>query len=198
MCKKEHVIFVGLLILSAVSFGLFLSSAPRSELSQKSEQKVLSAQITATPTPQPTTVVPTKTRFVVPSATAIPTSAPLPKSDQSVATPTTIPPTAVPTVETMQVRVSINAASEFSLSIEKGKNQCDVLVKALQEGKISQLLMRYNDSLQSYGVYQINGIGKENQVWWTYKVNDQSPPVGCSHVEAKNNDAVSWTYIGPS
>lgn len=56
--------------------------------------------------------------------------------------------------------------------------------------------MRYNNDLGSYGVYQINGIGKDNAIWWTYTVNGQSPSQGCSYIKANNNDKVEWKYIG--
>src|SRR3989344_15428 len=45
---------------------------------------------------------------------------------------------------------------------------------------------------------QINGVGKGDSVWWTYKVNGKRPSAGCSQVKANNNDNVVWEYIGPN
>lgn len=128
-----------------------------------------------------------------------------PKAGPSVAptpTATTPPPSHTPTpvtVPTQQiiVEISIDGGSSFSLSLQQGKNHCDALSQALSEGKISSLNMQYNSSLGSFGVYQINGLGKEGQVWWVYEVNDKSPPFGCSQVQAKDGDKVKWKYIGP-
>ncbi len=105
----------------------------------------------------------------------------------------TIPPFA--NVSENKVSVSINGTSGFEVKVSVGSNQCDVLSKAAQEGKIS-LNMRYDNNLGSNAVYQINGVGRDNSVWWTYTVNGQSPSQGCSFVKANNNDNVEWKYIG--
>ena len=98
--------------------------------------------------------------------------------------------------QSLEVSVSITNSPGFTFSIPTGSTQCDVLSHALSEGKISSLNMRYNNDLGSYGVYQINGIGKDNAIWWTYTVNGQSPSQGCSYIKANNNDKVEWKYIG--
>lgn len=102
-----------------------------------------------------------------------------------------------PPTQSLTVSVNINGSSGFQITLPPGSNHCDVLNQALSEGKISQLFMRYNSSYGSYGVYQINGLGQENQVWWTYSVNGRSPPAGCSQIKVNNNDDVTWTYVGP-
>lgn len=94
-----------------------------------------------------------------------------------------------------KVNVTLNGTN-FEVKINDNSNQCDVLSKALEQGKIQSLNMRYDNSLGSYGVYQINGVGKENSVWWTYKVNGQSPSKGCSYVKANSGDSIEWKYIG--
>lgn len=114
---------------------------------------------------------------------------------QSTATPT-IAPTSVPAVQTFQVSLSVNGSSVGSVTVDQGANQCDVLTKAKDQGKISQLLMKYVDSLGTNGVYQINGVGKDNSVWWVYKVNGQSPGQGCSYIKANSGDTVEWDYQG--
>lgn len=108
--------------------------------------------------------------------------------------PTTIPS---PTISKISISLSVDEGSSFSLSLDEGNNHCDALSQALQEGKISSLNMQFNSSFNSYAVYKINGLGQEGQVWWTYKVNDKSPPLGCTHIKVQNNDNVRWTYVGP-
>jgi hypothetical protein len=100
------------------------------------------------------------------------------------------------TVETFQVHLSINGSSVGDVTMQKDQNQCDVLTRAKEQGKISQLLMKYDNSLGTNGVYQINGTGKENAVWWTYTVNGIFPGQGCSYVKANSGDTVVWEYQG--
>lgn len=108
--------------------------------------------------------------------------------------PTTAPS---PAIQKIHVTVSIDGGAPFSLAIEQGKNHCEVLSQALQEGQLRSLNMQYNSAFSSYAVYEINGLGREGQVWWTYLVNDKSPPMGCSHSIVENNDRVQWQYVGP-
>lgn len=95
-----------------------------------------------------------------------------------------------------KINLSLNGGAGFEVKISDSANQCDVLSNALQQGKIQSLNMRYDNSLGSNAVYQINGIGKENSVWWTYKVNGQSPSQGCSYIKASSGDNIEWKYIG--
>ena len=115
------------------------------------------------------------------------------ESNSQLPSPTPIP---YQLIQINQINVSINNSLNFTLDIEDGANQCDVLSKALADGKISSLNMKYDGNLGTYAVYQINGIGKETSVWWTYTVNGQSPDQGCSFIKTKNNDSVEWKYIG--
>lgn len=101
-----------------------------------------------------------------------------------------------PQQNVLKVNLSINDGPSFSIELPSGSNQCDVLNKALSDGKISSLNMKYLSSMSTYGVYQINGIGKGEQVWWVYKVNGISPSQGCNHVKVNNNDSVNWSYLG--
>ena len=107
-------------------------------------------------------------------------------------------PTSTPQVNASKINVtlSVDGGSSSEITIDNGANQCDVLTKALEQGKIQSLNMRYDNSLGSNGVYQINGIGKDNSIWWTYKVNGKSPSQGCSYVKANNGDSVEWNYQG--
>ena len=112
-------------------------------------------------------------------------------------TPTPVVPSPQPVEEIkLQVFVSVDQGAEFSVQLPTGKNQCDVLSQALAEGKISSLTMKYFESFGSQGVYVINGLGNENQVWWTYVVNGKSPSTGCSQQSVSNNDHVNWIYVG--
>jgi hypothetical protein len=97
---------------------------------------------------------------------------------------------------TFHVALSINGASVGEVAITQDANQCDVLTKAKEQGRIDSLLMKYDNSLGTNGVYQINGIGRENAIWWIYKINGTSPTQGCSYVKAKDGDLVEWEYKG--
>ena len=79
-------------------------------------------------------------------------------------TPTNIPPTSAP--QGLKVLLSINGSSVGTIDLSAGANQCDVLSQALSQGKIQSLNMRYNNDMGTNAVYQINGVGKENAVWW--------------------------------
>ena len=102
----------------------------------------------------------------------------------------------LPTTTSLAVSLSIFGSSVGSFDIPQGSDQCDVLTQALSQGKIQSLNMRYNSDYGTNAVYQINGIGKENAVWWGFKVNGQSPSQGCSYIKVNNNDNVEWTYVG--
>lgn len=123
-------------------------------------------------------------------------SSPKPSLTPSPTIQVTSQPTPTPVIDTNQINVSINGHSTFIVSVNKTADQCDVLTKALQDGKITSLNMRYENAYKTYAVYQINGIGQETQVWWTYAVNGKNPPLGCSLVKTNNNDKVIWTYTG--
>lgn len=133
--------------------------------------------VSITPTTQPVSQQTTTQQTAQPTQTPSATNTPAPQQNN-------------------QVNLSINGSSVGSVTIASGANQCDVLSQALSQGKIQSLNMRYDNSLGTYGVYQINGTGKENAIWWTYKVNGQSPGQGCSYIKANNGDNVEWNYIG--
>ncbi len=121
-----------------------------------------------------------------------PTNTPAPQ-------PTNTPPPAETSTKEEQglaVSLNINGSLVGSFGIPQDSNQCDVLTHALSQGKIQSLNMRFNNDLGTNAVYQINGIGKENTVWWTFKVNGQSPSQGCSYIKANNGDNIVWEYIG--
>jgi hypothetical protein len=103
------------------------------------------------------------------------------------------PPDSQPS--TIGVSLTINKTYRGKVSLPAGSNQCDVLQQALNDGLISNLTMKYISALQSNGVYIIDGLGDANIVWWTYKVNDKSPPVGCSQVAVHQGDSITWEYV---
>ena len=119
-------------------------------------------------------------------------------TSQTVQVPVTATPvpTSIPAKQTFQVSLSINGSSVGTVDMEEGNNQCDVLSHAKDQGKISSLLMKYDNSLGTNGVYQINGVGKENVVWWVYKVNGTSPTQGCSFIKANSGENIEWEYKG--
>lgn len=193
---RNRVIFSALILVGVLS--LIMAFKP--------EPARIKAQIQYLPTPTP---------FISPSPKATPIASILKRAILNLATkvqaspdPTYISaasPTPNPSVsqseqkadsKKLQVNILINNNTEFSVLLEPGSNQCDVLSKALEQGKISSLNMRYDDNLKTYAIYQINGLGKENSVWWVYEVNGQSPSQGCSYIKASEGDQIKWRYIG--
>jgi hypothetical protein len=147
------------------------------------------------------TKISTQTIFMKRSESPTPTNIPLIQPTTGLAdsinlanSPTNIPPTSTP--QNFKISLKINDLSVGSIDVSQGANQCDVLSQALLQGKIQSLNMRYNNDLGTNAVYQINGIGKENSVWWTFKVNGQSPSQGCSYIKVGSNDNAEWSYIG--
>jgi len=96
----------------------------------------------------------------------------------------------------LKVSLSIGGSSVETIDLPAGANQCDVLTQALSQGKIQSLNMRYNNDMGTNAVYQINGIGKENTVWWIFKINGQSPSQGCSYIKVNDGDNTEWNYLG--
>lgn len=148
-------------------------------------------QVTLTPTPLPTS----GQAMAAPAGSSITTTV-TPITAASVTSQPTPTQTAQSQQQTLSVSLSINGSSIGQISVASGANQCDVLQNALSQGKIQSLNMRYDNSLGTYGVYQINGQGKDNAIWWTYKVNGQSPTSGCSYIKANNGDSIDWSYVG--
>lgn len=133
------------------------------------------------PTPEPT-------QIIIPTSIIKGSENPTPTNDISNGSVTPDP--------YISVSLSINGSSVGSFEILQGSNQCDVLTQALSQGKIQSLNMRYNNDMGTNAVYQINGIGKENTVWWGFKVNGQSPSQGCSYIKVNDGDNVLWEYVG--
>ncbi|MBI3485865.1 DUF4430 domain-containing protein [Candidatus Daviesbacteria bacterium] len=192
-----------LVIISALFFAGLVSFAltnhqedKKPELASKTEdikQVIVISRNTPSAKPSSYIIKTLSTPTILPSPTAV-------ASSQLVSNLTALVsnnPTATPDPQTNQIDLVINNSPSLNVNVADGANQCDVLTQALNQGKISSLNMQYNSSYNSYAVYQINGVGKENQVWWTYSVNGANPPLGCSLVKAKNKDKVVWTYIGP-
>ena len=133
------------------------------------------------------------------TATQNPLSSPSPVNNPDSTIPSPSPsPILTPSLnpEVNQITVSINNSPSFEVQVSPEADHCQVLTQALETGKITSLTMEYNETYKSYAVYQINDIGHPNQVFWTYQVNNNNPPLGCSHIKTENNDVVVWTYIG--
>lgn len=95
----------------------------------------------------------------------------------------------------VKVFLNVNGSPKGNVSLKSNANQCEVLAQAKAQGVINSLDMRYNRGLNSYGVYMINGIGRTDQVYWTYAVNGKSPPLGCSYITVHGGDSINWQYI---
>ena len=162
------------------------------------EQPVKKEQPTIVPSPTEKDVqtVQGTTSYNASATPSVSVQTPLRPSDSEVQATPTNQPTSAPAKQTFQVSLSINGSSIGNVTMEEGNNQCDVLSRAKDQGKISQLLMKYDNSLGTNGVYQINGVGKDNAVWWVYKVNGASPTQGCSFLKANSGDTAEWEYKG--
>lgn len=198
MQKIKHSLFTSPLLSAAAIF--FIIAAVLALVTPTPQRPAVKSIVkqptpTVTVTPAPSQSVIETQQILTPTATPTITSAPTTVSQSTTASTATPQPT-IQTVQTFQVSLSINGSSVGSVTVEQGANHCDVLSKAKEQGKISQLLMKYDNSLGTNGVYQINGIGKENTIWWVYKVNGQSPGQGCSYLKANSGENVEWEYKG--
>ena len=202
------IVLTGLTLTGAFTYGLSLvlptlESNPVKSISKSEtdptptpapqDSKLDSASITIAPTPTPTTLSANDTKptsQITPSSTPIPTNLPSPTS--------TTPPTTTPApTARLQLTLLIDNDPPFTVEVDSPKNHCQVLEAALAQGKLSSLNLKFFPSLSSYAVYQINGLGDTNQLWWTYSVNGQQPPYGCSQVMVNQGDVIHWTYAGP-
>ena len=202
------IVLTGLTLTGAFTYGLSLVLPPLESNPVKSisltetdptptpapqDSKLDSVSITITPTSTPTTLSANDTNptsQITPSSTPIPTNPPSPTS--------TTPPTTTPApTARLQLTLQIDNDPPFNLEVDSPKNHCQVLEAALAQGKLSSLNLKFFPSLSSYAVYQINGLGDTNQVWWTYSINGQQPPYGCSQVMVNQGDVIHWTYAGP-
>lgn len=199
--KLTSKIIFSLLIL--LGFGLIVYSLiPEEKRFSPNKNEVTSGQTKKISPSQATvqgTTAPEETKSLSAVSTPVPSiNNSLPTNSPIVSTSTSVTstPASTPVNQQIQVNLSINGGGSFSVNVDQGNNQCDVLKKALEEGKINSLNMQYNIIYNSYAVYQINGIGKENSVWWVYTVNEISPTQGCSYIKANNGDNIEWKYIG--
>ena len=187
-------------ILAVVFFLLAGASFYNSNRIKPVVVKKIPPTIISTPTPvinptitgqkflSPTVVV--LTQIIIQPTSSAEVSAKAGSSDS----PTSPPPTSAP--QGLKVSLSINGSSVGLIDVSKNANQCDVLSQALSQGKIQSLNMKYNNDMGTNAVYQINGIGKENTVWWIFKINGQSPSQGCSYIKVNDGDNTEWNYLG--
>lgn len=98
--------------------------------------------------------------------------------------------------DNITVNLSINNAENLEVVVPKGADNCEVLKKALDQGKLDNLKMKYSDEFKTFSVYKINDLGKETEVWWTFEVNGKEPPSGCSLVKVNKGDKINWKYLG--
>ncbi len=116
-------------------------------------------------------------------------------SESPAATPGSAAPTPASTSANATVSLSLNDNKRGNITLPSNSNQCNVLSKALNDGLISSLDMRYSAVYKTEAVYVIDGVGDGGAVWWAYEVNGKSPPYGCSNVPVRDGDAINWEYI---
>jgi cytoskeletal protein RodZ len=188
-----------LLALAAVCFLLAIVSFLVADKSTSTQKTVVQKEKSVVTVKQPETVSVTPTqqtiqaKKIVTPTPVIPTATPTQAQNSVVLAPTATP---TPVPQGLQVSLTINGSSVGTVNVSAGANQCDILSQALSQGKIQSLNMSYDSGLGTYGVYQINGVGKDNAVWWVYKVNGQSPNQGCSFIKVNNGDNAAWSYLG--
>lgn len=197
---KRHIPALVLFVSGIIFSSLYVRGEQVTTTEQLPPQAVQSTPLTqAGPAPTPLSkvlgqFVQKKTLAPIQfGPTPSPSAQPVSTAAQSAGNPI---PTPAPQKLQYQVSLSINGEASFSVEVPEGSNQCDVLSRALDQGKISSLNMRYDSNYGTYAVYQINEIGKENSVWWVYKVNGQSPSQGCSYIKVNNSDNIEWKYVG--
>lgn len=98
--------------------------------------------------------------------------------------------------EQIKVNLSVDGGEPIDLELNSGDDACSVLKKALEEKKITDLDMRYEDKYKTNGVYVINGLGKKDSIWWVYKINGVDAAAGCSQVKVHSGDKIEWNYLG--
>lgn len=115
--------------------------------------------------------------------TTIPVSQPVQSANQS--------PTSVP-VDTISVQISEpDGDTSFSLSFHENSNPCSVLNDAKNEGKIrSVTVTHYGPPLNSDYVKEMNGY-QDN---WTFVINGEGRPLGCSNYILGKGNTVTWKY----
>lgn len=110
--------------------------------------------------------------------------------------------TTAPNTENVSVELSLKTSSsatedtQVKVDLPAGSDHCEVLKKALEQGKIKGLDMRYQEEYKTNGVFVINGIGKSDSPWWVYKINGADAPLGCSEIKVAQGDKILWEYLG--
>ena len=82
--------------------------------------------------------------------------------------------------------------TEFSIS--EGDTVFDVLVSATKKNKIQ---IDYDSSNETVYIKGINGLYEFDcgeLSGWMYKVNGETPNVGCSGYKLKDGDVIEWVY----
>ena len=196
--KSPFIIAAIICFVIAITIPIFVRDS-KEEVKGVAQKNIPTAVITQAPTKTPNPTNSFKHQIVAPSSTPV-TSTQASSNNQQNPTSTQAPQqnsqTSNNSTQAFQVNLKINGSPVGSIDLSEGANQCDVLTLAKDQGKISSLLMKYDNSLGTHGVYQINGQGKENSIWWTYKVNGQSPSQGCSYIKANSGDSAEWEYVG--
>jgi hypothetical protein len=98
----------------------------------------------------------------------------------------------------LSLKTSGSASESAAMKVElpTDSDHCEVLKKALEQGKITGLDMRYQEEYQTNGIYVINGIGKPDSPWWVYKINGSDASLGCSQIKVAPGDKILWEYLG--
>lgn len=120
---------------------------------------------------------------------------------QPIATPTFVIPTNTsmpqPTntpapISTVTIQITEpDGIFNFSVAITGNTNPCSILNSAKDEGKIHSVTIQHYDApLNSDYVKELNGYSNN----WTFKLNGDQKPTGCSNYNLNKGDTVTWQY----
>jgi hypothetical protein len=190
--SPELVVAVVFFLLAGISYFAFAEQSSEQTTKQPDQKKqVLSLKTTPTFTPTPTTVItkPPQNKTTLPSPTE-PASIP---SNPLTSSPSNTPqpqPTAQIQTITLQINTPDSSASH-TVTYSEGRNPCTVLNDAKSEGKItSATIAYYGPPLNSDYVKELNGF-QDN---WTFSLNGEGKPTGCSNYKVNNGDTVTWKF----
>ncbi|MGH7246108.1 MAG: DUF4430 domain-containing protein [Candidatus Levyibacteriota bacterium] len=168
------------LVLAVIAFVFaVVFSMPSKKTATVATKKSASAKsISSSPIENKQVVIKTE-----PSATIIPSSTPttIPTEQQQSTTPATV---------TLVIHEP-NGTITDALVFHDGLNPCSLVSSAKDQGKIASVTIKtYGPPLNSDYVQEINGYQNN----WTFSLNGNTEPKGCSNYTLSNKDTVTWQY----
>jgi hypothetical protein len=172
----------------------FLSGNKATKTAPKQTKQTLSAKKVPTVT-TPVSEIPTvEQKIQFPTPTLAVTIMYIANTDTPQPTNTPVPQQIKTNEPVETIKIEINKPdgnSSFTLTYHDGKNPCSILNDAKTEGKIQSVtITHYGAPLNSDYVKEINGY----QDHWTFAVNGETKPTGCSNYTLTKGNIVTWKY----